>query len=62
MTASTYTVTIEVSVTADNPQEAAQYALDDLRDETLGPWEMGASNDSTGSYHVVEVGEPEESD
>lgn len=38
-----YTITIKVSVTADSHEEAAKFALDDLRDETIGPWNMEAS-------------------
>lgn len=38
-----YTVTFSVQVTANSPEEAAAYALDDLRDETLGPWFAKAS-------------------
>ena len=34
-----YTVTIKVSVTASSPEEAAKFALNDLRDEERGPLE-----------------------
>lgn len=53
-----YTVTIEVQVTADSPQEAAQFALDDLRDETIGPWTAEVSC-SRGNVSVS-VGEQEQ--
>lgn len=33
-----YIVTIEVSVTAPTPERAMQFALQDLRDRTIGPW------------------------
>lgn len=33
-----FTVTIEVQVTADSVEEAAKFALQDLRDTSLGPW------------------------
>lgn len=33
-----YTVKFEVSVTANSPAQAAQFALEDLRDRALGPW------------------------
>ena len=36
MSEQTYTVTFTLSVTADNAQEAAQYALDDLRPPLAG--------------------------
>ena len=33
-----YTVKFSVTVTADSPEEAGKFALDDLRDTTLSPW------------------------
>ena len=33
-----YTITIEVEVTASSPEEAMQFAMDDLRDPTLFGW------------------------
>ena len=35
-----YICLIEVSVTANSPKEAAKYAMDDLRDPSLGPWNV----------------------
>lgn len=35
-----YTVVIEVSITADDPQQAAKWAMEDLRDPSLGPWNV----------------------
>jgi hypothetical protein len=38
-----FTVQFEVQVTAESPEEAAQHALDDLRDQSLGPWNADVS-------------------
>lgn len=38
-----FTVTFSVQVTASSPEEAGRFALSDLRDEDLGPWEAEAS-------------------
>jgi hypothetical protein len=38
-----YNVTIHLGVTASSPAEAAKYALNDLRDTTLGPWSFAVS-------------------
>lgn len=43
-----YEVTIIINVTAGNPQDAAHYALGDLRDPHLiGPWLMTVRNMDT---------------
>ena len=34
-----FEVTITLTISADNPKEAFQFALDDLRDKTLSPWQ-----------------------
>ena len=51
-----YTVTIEVQVSAESPQEAAEYALADLRDQDLGPWNAEVSC-SRGKTSVTVQGE-----
>lgn len=33
-----YEVVFCVSVTADSPEEAGRFALEDLRDPAIGPW------------------------
>lgn len=38
-----FTVTFEVQVTAESVEEAGRFALGDLRDEALGPWEATVS-------------------
>lgn len=38
-----YTVTVEVSVTAESPEEAAKFALDDLQDPNIEAWSMEVS-------------------
>lgn len=53
---SDYTVTVEVSVYATSPEMAAQYALDDLRDTSVGPWNMKTS--CPDGEKTVQVGEP----
>lgn len=58
MQSKSYTVRIELSITADSPEEAAELALQDLRDETLGPWNMDVDDidDSEAEPVSVEVG------
>lgn len=46
----TYTVTIDVNVTADDPAQAARFALEDLRDRSLASWEFTVLDDATGIY------------
>lgn len=50
-----YTVTVEVTVHATSPEMAAQYALDDLRDTSIGPWNMKTS--CPDGEKTVQVGE-----
>lgn len=52
-----YTVTIQVSVTADSPEQAAQLAINDLRDESLGPWNADVTC-SRGKTTVQSAGSP----
>lgn len=58
-----YTVKFEVSVTAANPTQAAQFALDDLRDRTIGPWNAevvgptGTAVVSTGTNEAPTCGD-----
>jgi hypothetical protein len=49
----TYSVTVVVSVTADSPQEAAKYAMDDLRDMQLNQWNVTVENDQGVIARVV---------
>jgi hypothetical protein len=35
-----YTITIKVDVTANSPEEAAQFALDDIRDKSIKQWNV----------------------
>ena len=35
-----YTITIQVDVTANSPEEAARFALDDLRDKSIKQWNI----------------------
>lgn len=51
-----YTVTFTVVVTADSPQQAAEFALRDLRDEEIGPWTADVS--CSRGKKTVAVGEP----
>lgn len=53
-----FTVTFAIQVTADTPEQAAAYALADLRDESIGPWTAQVSC-SRGKTEVVagEVGD-----
>jgi hypothetical protein len=47
-----FTVTFKVGVTAESPQQAAQFALDDLRDTSLlGPW-VAEVNTALNSWTV----------
>lgn len=39
-----FIVTVQVSVETDSAQEAARLALEDLRDQSLGPWSMDVSS------------------
>ncbi|CAE6795657.1 hypothetical protein R70006_05061 [Paraburkholderia domus] len=48
-----YTVTVELSITADSPEQAAEFALDDLRDRSIGPINFDVEN--LGSKKVVTV-------
>ena len=50
-----HVVTFEVQVTADSPQQAAKFALDDLRDVTLGSWNARVVNGR--DVHNVQVPE-----
>ncbi len=52
-----YTVRVEVEVTADSPEEAAKYALDDLRDKTIGPVTMEVTCEH--GKKTVSVGDPD---
>lgn len=54
-----YTVAVEVQVTAESHEEAARFALDDLRDRSLQEWNMTVTN-SSGSKVVTVPGNPEE--
>jgi hypothetical protein len=51
-----YTVTVEVSITANTPEQAAAYALMDLRDRDLGPWNFDVRECATGTMSKVEAG------
>lgn len=44
----TYRVTIEVEVTAESFEAAVLYALNDLRDTSIGPWFADIQNMDTG--------------
>lgn len=48
-----YTVIFELSVTAKSPEEAAKFALDDLRDESIGPWNAFVNNTDLEENKVV---------
>lgn len=50
-----FTVTFSVQVTANSPEEAGRYALSDLRDGELGPWEADVSC-SRGKQRVMVEG------
>jgi hypothetical protein len=50
-----YTVSVELSVTADSPEEAARYALDDLRDRAIEAWKMDVECNRTGVVTEVSV-------
>jgi hypothetical protein len=50
-----YTITIEISVTAESFEEAAAFALDDIRDRRLGPWNMNVKNVGSGETEEVSV-------
>jgi len=53
-----YEVTVLVSVTADSREQAAAFAMDDLRDFSLGPWNLEVRNMSNGQQWLVSAGEP----
>ena len=50
-----YTAVIELSVTADSPEEAARFALDDLRDSDIASWTVKVTNRGDGSQVDVAV-------
>ncbi len=39
-----YTVRVELRITAESPEEAAQFALNDLRDTSMSNWNMDVSS------------------
>ena len=47
-----FKVSFEVSITAASAEEAVVFALDDLRDMSLGPWTANVA-DSSGALHEV---------
>lgn len=49
-----YSVHITIPVTASNPQEAARFALNDLRDLAISGWTMDVVDEETGELHTVE--------
>jgi hypothetical protein len=55
-----YTVAVEVQVTADSHEDAARFALADLRDKGVQAWVMTVTN-SQGSKDVTVPGDLEES-
>lgn len=54
-----FTVSIEVQVTADSVEEAAKFALNDLRDPGLGPWHADVSCSRGKKRNVLIEGEAE---
>lgn len=54
-----YVVRIEVSVTADSPEEAARFALADLQDTGLGPWSVDVQGSSGSAPKTVSVSQTE---
>lgn len=48
-----YTVSFEVSVTAASPTKGAVYALQDLRDLEIGPWNARVRNCGSGEVLLV---------
>lgn len=51
-----YTVQIEMEVAARSPEEAASFALDDLRDRELGPWNMRVGTSGSKTFKAVTAG------
>ncbi len=56
-----YTVQIAMEVAARTPEEAAAFALDDLRDRELGPWEMRVGKTGSKTFKTVTTGQVPES-
>lgn len=54
-----YTVSVEIGVTAKSPREAAEFALIDLRNKELGPWNLTVA-DLEGRSTSAWVGAPSE--
>ncbi|MYM92481.1 hypothetical protein [Duganella vulcania] len=52
-----FDVSVEVSVTAESAEQAAQFALDDLRDLSLAPINFTVKAVSSGQVQMVAVGE-----
>lgn len=50
-----YSVSVDVDVTANSPEEAARLALDDLRDEALEAWTMDVKCIQSGAVTKVSV-------
>lgn len=50
-----YSVSVDVEVTANSPEEAARLALDDLRDEALEAWTMDVKCIQSGAVTKVSV-------
>lgn len=57
-----FTVRVELSITAENAQEAARFALDDLRDLSIGPWNFECQAGLSNPVITVSVGDPDEPD
>ncbi|WP_196493113.1 hypothetical protein [Burkholderia territorii] len=51
-----YVARVEVNVTAESPEQAAQFALDDLRDRSLGPIGFVVENLKSHTAVTVRVG------
>lgn len=52
-----YAVGVELSITAKDPTQAAAYALDDLRDRSLGPINFNVTDLASGRTVSVSVGD-----
>ena len=48
-----FVVRIEMNITADTPEEALEFALDDLADGTI-PWEADVSGDGMQTWQLIQ--------
>lgn len=56
-----YTVTVEMSVTTETPEKASKLTLDDLRDKTIGPWNMeGEGGLGCLARQTISTGNPDD--